>query len=151
MLFFMRESLAWKGSRSLPIVIITFIIEGHVKARMKSSSLCMAQLSLQVIYLSLHGLFIILSLGYVTAHTIIASASLSGIHTSLLKPSILFISITLRVGKVTLLLGSSRFRLMGACSMRAWSYHAWSLPLLTHKFFLQTTPIVKAEYEHSFY
>ena len=143
MLFFMRESLAWRGSRSLPIVIIAFIIEGHVRARMRSPSLCMVQLSLQVFYLSLHGLFIILSLGYVTAHTRIAFASLSGIHTSLSKPSIFFILITLRVGKVTLLLGSSRFKLMGACSMRAWSYHAWSLPLLTHKFFPQTAPILR--------
>ena len=102
----------------MPIVIITFIIKRHVKARMRSPSLCMAQLSLQVVYLSLHGLFIILSLGYVTAHTRMASASLSGIHTSFFKPSILFILIMLRVRKVTLLLGSSRFRLMGACLMR---------------------------------
>ena len=76
----------------------------------------MAQLSLQVVYLLLHGLLIILALGYMTAHTSVASASLSGMRTSLLKPSI---SITLRVGKVTLLLGSSRFRLMGTCLMRA--------------------------------
>ena len=81
-------------------------------------SLCMAQLSLQVIYLSLHGLFIILSLGYVTAHTGMASASLCGVYAPLLKPSILFILIMLRVGKVALLLGSGRLRLMGACSMR---------------------------------
>ena len=79
----------------------------------------MAQLSLQVVYLSLHGLFIILSLGYVIAYTRMASASLSGVYTFLLKPSILFILIMLRVGKVTLLLGSSRFRLMGAYSMKA--------------------------------
>ena len=118
-LFYMREGLAWRGSRSLPIVIIAFIIGGQVRVRMRSPSLCMAQLFLQVVYLSLHGLFIILSLGYVTAHTRMASASLSGVYTSLSKPSILFISITLRVGKVTLLLGSSRFRLMGACLMRA--------------------------------
>ena len=117
--FFVRKGLALRSSQSLPIVIITFIIGGHVRARMRSPSLCMAQPSLQVVYLSLHGLFIILSLGYVTAHTRMASASLSGIHISLLKPSILFISITLRVGKVTLLLGSSRFRLMGAYSIRA--------------------------------
>ena len=79
----------------------------------------MAQLSLQVVYLSLHGLLIILALGYVAAHTRMAFASLSGVRTSLSKPSILFISITLRVGKVTLLLGSSRFRLMGAYLMKA--------------------------------
>ena len=78
----------------------------------------MAQLSLQVVYLLLHGLLIILALGYVTAHTRVASASLSGVHTSLSKPSIFFISITPRVGKVALLLGPSRLRLMGACSIR---------------------------------
>ena len=134
----MREDLAWRSSRSLPIVIIAFIIGGHVRARMRSPSLCMAQLSLQIGYLSLHGLLIILSLGYVTLNffwlhgpvvilslehvttrTRIAFAGLSGVHTSLSKPSILFILITLRVRKVTLLLGSSRFRLMGACLMRA--------------------------------
>ena len=144
----MRESLSWRGSRSLPIVIIAFIIGGQVRVRIRSPSLCMAQFSLEVIYLSLHGLFVILSLGYVTAHTRMASASLSGVYTSISKPSILFISITFKVGKVTLLLGSSRFRLMGACSMRAWSYHAWLLSLLVHKFSPQTAPIVGAGFWH---
>ena len=148
MLFFMRESLAWRGSPSLPIVVITFVSGWHVKARMRSPLLCMAQLTLQVVYLSLHGLFVILSLGYVTTHTRMAFASLSGVHTSLSKPSILFISITLRVGKVTLLLGSSRFRLMGACSIMAWSYHAWLLSLQAHKFFPQTAPIIGTGFEH---
>ena len=60
-----------------------------------------------------------MSLEHVTAHTRVASAGLSGVHTFLSKPSILFISITLRVGKVTLLLGSIRFRLIGAYLMRA--------------------------------
>ena len=126
----------------MPIVIvtfiITFIIEGYVRPRARSPSLCMAQLSLKIVYFSLHGLLIILSLGYMTpnffwlhgpvvisflehviAHTRITFAGLSGVCSSLSKPSILFISITLRVGKVTLLLGSSQFRLMGACSMKA--------------------------------
>ena len=75
----MRESLAWGGSQSLPIVIIVFIVVRRVRARRGLSSLCMAQLSPQVIYLSLYGLLIILSLGYVTAHTGMASASLSGV------------------------------------------------------------------------
>ena len=78
----------------------------------------MAQFSLQVVYLSLQGLFIILSLGYVAAHTRMASASLSGVYAPLSKSSVLFISITLRVGKVALLLGSSRLGLIGARSMR---------------------------------
>ena len=117
-LFFMRECLAWRGFLSLPIVIITFIIGGKVRVRMRPHSLCMAQFSLQVVYLSLHGLFIVLSLGYMTAHMRTTSASLNGVYTSLSKPSILFISIKLKVGKVALLLGSSRLRLVRACSMR---------------------------------
>ena len=119
MLFLIRESLTWGGSRSLPIVIIVLIIIRRVKARMRLPSLCMAQLSRQVIYLSLHGRFIILSLGYVTAHTRMASASLSGVYAPLSKPFILFILITLRVWEVALLLGFSRLRLMGAYSIRA--------------------------------
>ena len=115
----MREGLAWRGSRSLPIVIIAFIIEGQVRVRVRSPSLCMAQFSLQVVYLSLHGLFVILPLGYVIAYTKMASASLSGVYTPLLKPSILFVSVTLRVWEVSLLLGSSRLELMGAYFMRA--------------------------------
>ena len=141
-LFFMRKGLTWESPRSLAIVIITFIIGGYVKPKMRSPLLCTAQLSLQIIYLSLHGLFIILSLGYmtpnffwlhglvvilslehVTTHTRIAFAGLS-VYTSLLKPSIFFILIMFRVRKVTLLLGSSRLGLMGACLIKAWSYHA---------------------------
>ena len=114
----MREGLAWGGSLSLHIVIIVFIIVRHVRARMRLPLLCMAQFSLQVVYLSLQGLFIILSLGYVATHTRMASTSLSGVYTPLLKPSILFISIALRVRKIALLLGSSRLKLMGACFMR---------------------------------
>ena len=114
----MREGLDLRGSRSLPIVIIAFIIGGQVRVRMRSPSLCMAQFSLQVVYLSLHGLVVILSLGYMVAHTRMTSASLSGVYTPISKPFVLFISITLKVRKVDLLLGSSRLRLMGACSMR---------------------------------
>ena len=77
------------------------------------------QLSLQVIYFSLHGLFIISSLGYVTAHTGMASASLSGVYAPLLKPFVLFVSIMLKVWEVALLLGFSRLGLMGARSIRA--------------------------------
>ena len=93
----MRESLALGGSRSLPLVIIVFIIVKRVRARMRLLSLCKAQLSLQVIYFSLHDLLIILSLGYVTTHTGMASASLSGVYAPLSKPFILFVSIMLRV------------------------------------------------------
>ena len=117
MLFLVRESLPWGGSRSLPIVVIIFIVVRRVRARMGLPSLCLAQLSLQIIYLLLHGLFIILFLGYVNAHTGMASASLSGVYTPLPKPSVLFVPAMLTVWEVALLLGSSRLRLIGACSM----------------------------------
>ena len=81
--------------------------------------LCKAQLSLQVIYFSLHGLFIILSLGYVVAHTGMASAGLSGVYTPVPKPFVLFVLAMLRVWEITLLLGSGRFGLMGVCPMGA--------------------------------
>ena len=103
----------------MPIVFIVFIVVRCVRARRGLSSLCMAQLSLQVIYLSLHGLLTILSLGYVTTHTGLASASLSGVYAPFPKPSILFVSVALRVWEVALLLGSSRLGLMGACSIGA--------------------------------
>ena len=81
-------------------------------------SLCLAQLSLQIIYLLLYGLFIILFLGYVTAHTGMASASLNGIYAPLSKPFILFVLVMLKVWEFALLLGSSWLRLMGTYSMR---------------------------------
>ena len=77
--------------------------------------LCKAQLSLQVIYFLLHDLFVIPSLGYVTVHMGMASAGLSGVYASLPKPFVLFVSAMLRVWEITLLLGSDRFGLMGAC------------------------------------
>ena len=101
----------------MPIVIIVFIIEKRVRARRGLSSLCKAQLSLQVIYFSLHGLFVIPSLGYVTAHTGMASTSLSGVYAPFPKLSVLFVPAMLKVWEITLLLGSGWLRLMGACPM----------------------------------
>ena len=63
-LFFVRKGLTWGSPRSLPIVIATFIIGGYVRPRTRSPSLCMAQLSLQIVYLSLHGPLIVLFLRY---------------------------------------------------------------------------------------
>ena len=61
------------------------------------SLLCKAQPSLQVIYLSLHGSFVILSLGHVTTRTGMASAGLRGVYTPFSKPFIFFIPAMLRV------------------------------------------------------
>ena len=103
----------------MPIAVIVFIIEKRVRVRKGLSLLRKAQLSPQVIYFSLHGLFVIPSLGYVTAHTRMAYASLSGVYAPLPKPSVLFVLAMLRVWEVTLLLGSGRLELMGACFMGA--------------------------------
>ena len=81
----------------MPIVVIVFIVMRRVRARMRLPSLCMAQLSLQVIYLSLHGLFIISSLGHVTTHTSMASAGLCGVYAPFPKLSVFFIPAMLRV------------------------------------------------------
>ena len=55
----MGESLAWGSPRPSPVIIIIFIVERCVCAEGGLSSLCKAQPSLQVIYLSLQGSFII--------------------------------------------------------------------------------------------
>ena len=44
-----------------------------------------------------------------------AFAGLSGVYAPLPKLSVLFVSAMLRVWEITLLLGSDRFGLMGAC------------------------------------
>ena len=134
----MGEGLIWGTPRSLSIVVVTFIVRGRVKLGTRLPLLCMVQLSLHIIYFSLHGLLIILflrhmapnffwlrglvvilSLKHVTAHARVALASLSGVYASLSKPSILFISITFGVKEVTLLLEFGWFELMEACLMRA--------------------------------
>ena len=106
------------------------------------SSLCKAQPSLQVIYLSLHGSFIIPSLGHVTTHMGMASAGLRGDYAPFPEPSIFFIQAMLRVWEITLLLGSGWLRLIGAYSVGVRSRHFRLSFSLAHKFFPQTMPIV---------
>ena len=122
----------------MPIIVITFVIEGYVMPGMGWPSLYMVQLHLQVFYLLPHGSLFILSLGcmalnlfwlrdpivvlsleHMVAHTRMAFAGLSGVHTSLPEPSIFFTSSALKVEEITLLLGFGWFGLMGACLMRA--------------------------------
>ena len=61
------------------------------------SSLCKAQPSFQVIYLLLHGSFVVPFLGHVTTHAGVASAGLRGVHAPLLEPFIFFVLAMLRV------------------------------------------------------
>ena len=101
----------------MPIVVIVFIVERCVWARRGLSLLCKAQLSFQVIYLSLHDLFVIPFLGYVTARMGMASAGLCGVYASFPKLFVRFVPSMLKVWEITLLLGSGWLRLMGACPM----------------------------------
>ena len=73
----------------------------------------MARFLFQVIYLLLHGLVVVLSLGYTIAHLGVAFSRLGGIHTPLSIPFIILILFMFRTRKITLLLGSYRFCLLG--------------------------------------
>ena len=83
------------------------------------SPLCKVQPFLQVVYLPLHGSFVVPFLGHVATHASVTSAGLRGIHAPLSKPSLLLVLAMLRVWEVALLLGFSWLRLMGACSVGA--------------------------------
>ena len=96
-LLLVGESLAWGSPGSLPVVVVILVVEGCVSAGGGLSSLCKAQPSLQVIYLPLHGLFVVPFLGHVTTHAGVASAGLCGVHAPLPKPSIFFLLAMLRV------------------------------------------------------
>ena len=113
-LLLVGESLAWGSPGSSPVVVIIFIVEGCVSARGRLSSLCKAQPSLQVVYLPLHGSFVVPFLGHVATRAGATSAGLRGIHAPLPKPSVFLVLAMPRVWETTLLLGSGWLRLMGA-------------------------------------
>ena len=113
-LLLVGEILAWGSLGSLPVVVVIFVVEGCVSAGGGLSSLRKAQPSLQVIYLPLHGSFVVPLLGHVATHAGVASAGLRGIHAPFLKPSVFLIPTMLRVWEIALLLGSGWLRLMGA-------------------------------------
>ena len=96
-MLFRSEILAWGSLGSLPVVVVIFVVEGCVSARGGLSSLCKAQSSFQVIYLLLHGSFVVPFLGHVTTHAGVASAGLRGVHAPLLEPFIFFVLAMLRV------------------------------------------------------
>ena len=82
----------------------------------------MAQSLFQVVYLSLHGLTIVLSLGYATIYLGMALAHLGSMHTPLLIPFIA--PILLRVRKITLPLKPDGFFLVGIGL--AWVFLVWT-------------------------
>ena len=124
MLVFIRDDFTWRSSWSLPVIVVLFIIRGYVRTGRRLPSLCVVQFLFQVFYLLLHGLVVVLSMGYATAHLGMAFACLGGIHTSLSIPFILLILFIFRVRKITLSLGSYGFCLLGICL--AWVFLVWT-------------------------
>ena len=99
----------------MPVIVVLFIIRGYVKSGRRPPLLCVAQFLFQVIYLLLHGLVVVLSLGYESAHLGVAFARLGGMHTPLSIPFILLILFMFRAKKITLSLESYRFCQLGIC------------------------------------
>ena len=99
----------------MPVVSIFVVIRGHVRTGRRLPLLRTAQFLFQVIYLLLHDLIVVSSLGYATAHLGVAFARLGGIHAPLLIPFILLILFMIRAIKITLLLGSYGFCSLGTC------------------------------------
>ena len=119
MLFLIGEGFAWWSSRPLSVYSIFFIIGRDIRARKGSLLLCLTELLLQVINLSLHGFIIILLVGYVTFPLKTASTRVDGMHTAFL---IVFpISFTFKIEELILLTNISKFRLMRTCLMWTWS------------------------------
>ena len=112
-LLLMGESLAWGSPGSLPVVVVIFVVEGCVCAGGGLSSLP----SLQVVYLPLHGSFVVPFLGHVATYAVVTFAGLRGIHAPFSKPSLFLVPAMFRVWEVALLLGSGWLKLMGACSV----------------------------------
>ena len=84
----------------------------------------MAQSPFQVIDLSLHGLTIVLSLGYATTYLGIALTCLGSMYTPLLIPFIALI--LLRVRRITLPLRPNGFCPLGIDL--AWVFLVWTQP-----------------------
>ena len=124
LLFFIREGFAWGSSWSPPVTDVLLFIRGYVGTGRGLHLLCMAQSPFQVIDLSLHGLTIVLSLGYATTYLGMALACLGSMYTPLSIPFIALI--LLRVRRITLPL-----RPNGFCSLGiglAWVFLVWTWP-----------------------
>ena len=78
----------------------------------------MAQFLFQVIYLLLHDLIVVSSLGYATAYLGVSFAHLGGIYAPLSIPFILQILFMIRASKITLSLGPYGFYPLGTCLAR---------------------------------
>ena len=121
MLFLTGKGLAWWSSRPLSIYSIFFIIGRDIRVGRGLLLLCLTELLLQVINLSLHGLIIIFLVGYETFPLKTASTCVDGMHTAFLM--VFSISFTFKIEELILLTNISRFCLMQTCLMWIWSCH----------------------------
>ena len=119
------ESFAEWSSRSLPVRGIFCIFRRRFRPKRWSPSLCVTQLLLQVINLTLH-VTLILCMGNMTFPTCLTPISMRGLHTSFM------ISPLLKVHNWVIMLGTPWFRLVWTiitlmwpdCQlMRTWFFH----------------------------
>ena len=128
MLFLTWEWIALWSSRPLSIYNIFFIIGRDIRTGRRLLLLCLTELLLQVINLSLHGFIIILLVGYVAFPSKTASTRVGDMHTAFLIVSP--ISFTFKIKEIIQLMN-----ICGLCLIWTWSCHIVRYALLIHKFF----------------
>ena len=120
-LFIIGEGFAWWSSWPLSVNSVLFIIGRDIEVGRGSPLLCLMELLLQVINLSLHGFIIISLVGDVASPLKAASTCMGGMYIAF---SIFFpISFTFEIEEIILLMKVHRFRLMWTCLMWTWSCH----------------------------
>ena len=128
MLFLTWEWIALWSSRPLSIYNIFFIIGRDIRTGRRLLLLCLTELLLQVINLSLHGFIIILLVGYVAFPSKTASTRVGDMHAAFLIVSP--ISFTFKIKEIIQLMN-----ICGLCLIWTWSCHIVRYALLIHKFF----------------
>ena len=120
-LFIIGEGFAWWSSWPLSVNSVLFIIGRDIRAGRGSPLLCLMELLLQIIDLSLHGFIIISPVGDVASPSKTASTCMGGMY---IVFSIFFpISFTFKIEEIILLMKVRRFHLMQTCLMWTWSCH----------------------------
>ena len=118
-LFIIGEGFAWWSSWPLSVNSVLFIIGRDIEAGRGSPLLCLMELLLQVINLSLHGFIIISPVWDVASPSKATSTCMGGMYTVF---SIFFpISFTFEIEEIILLMKVRRFHLMWTCLMWTWS------------------------------
>ena len=132
-LFIIGEGFAWWSSWLLSVHSVLFIIGRDIGAERGSLLLCLTELLLQVVNLSLRDFIIISLMGDVAFLSKTTFTCVDGMYITLLI--VFLISFTFKIEEIILLMNIRRFRLMRTCLMWTWSCHINRYTLLMHKFF----------------